>query len=91
MAREDYDGISPLLKVPLNYVCIWVKIGNIPPTFEEPEAIALIASTMNYFLELDQKYFRQGEIRVMVLYDVTKPVLLIEVIQLATKVGDVIC
>ncbi|KAK9942907.1 hypothetical protein M0R45_008550 [Rubus argutus] len=86
LALEDYDGISPLLKVPLNFVCFWVKIGNIPPAFEEPDTIALIASTVSSFLELDHKLFRKGEIRVRVRHDVTKPVLLSEVVRLAAGV-----
>ncbi|KAK9931151.1 hypothetical protein M0R45_018444 [Rubus argutus] len=86
LALEDYDGINPLLKVPLNSVCFWVKIGNIPPAFEEPDTIALIASTVSSFLELDHKLFRIGEIRVRVRHDVTKPVLLSEVVRLAAGV-----
>lgn len=90
MTLGDYDGMSPLVKVPLNFVCIWVKIGNIPPAFEEPDAIALIASTVNCFLELDHKPFRKGEIRVRFWHDVTKFILLTKVVQLATRVEAVI-
>ncbi|KAK9938318.1 hypothetical protein M0R45_015065 [Rubus argutus] len=86
LALEDYDGISPLQKVLLNYVYFWVKIGNIPPAFDKSETIALIASIVSFLIELDYKLFRKDVIRVRVWHNVTKLVLLTKVVWLAAGV-----
>ncbi|XP_062013980.1 uncharacterized protein LOC133730397 [Rosa rugosa] len=84
---QEYDGVSPIHEIDLTSLFFWVRIGNIPPLFEEPDMIKSIASVAGKFLEMDDKLFENvGKVRVHVAHDISKPFFLKKTLKLAPYV-----
>ncbi|KAK9901849.1 hypothetical protein M0R45_001908 [Rubus argutus] len=57
---EEYDGMLPLVAVPMRHLRFWVKVEGISPTFEEPVNFKLIGDLLGGYLDYDKMMLRQG-------------------------------
>ncbi|KAL6130797.1 hypothetical protein ACLB2K_069176 [Fragaria x ananassa] len=71
---NDYDGFSDIMAVPLDFVCLWVRIEGLPAALSTAATARLVAETIGAVLQVDNGGFQRGLARVRITLPLNQPV-----------------
>lgn len=82
---NDFDGLSPISDVPLDFVWTWVQNFGIPSAFLTVATIILIGETLGQVLMVDHCGVRESHARVQIVLSLHQPVRLEEKVCFSPK------